>query len=268
MEIPNSIDLKNWRYYLDELQVTTNSRWLSNLNDKPIFGNFVIPKRDYLPKPDSEHHGIWIAEIPFQMMLRFTNPGDLVWSQFGGSGVDYEVAKLLGRKCIINDLNPKRDYIIKADSKTFQLEQKADLILSHPPYFDIVKYSEDPDDLSNTQDLKTFLEFWDSIVQNSYNNLKDNGFFVFACGNIYKNSEEITLGNLMCLVAQKYFILKQQIIKDYGETKGSESKNYNVNYYRQLKGYYGNFYGDNIFVMRKQKSKNGILRILKDLKLF
>ncbi|MCW1356519.1 hypothetical protein OLQ17_11025, partial [Campylobacter jejuni] len=118
--------------------------------------------------------------------------------------------------------------------------------------------------LSNAKTLRDFLKFWNEILQNSYNNLKNNGFFVFACGNIYKNSEEICLGNLMCLMAQKYFILKQQIIKDYGETKGAELKNYNINYYRQLKGKYGNFYGDNIFIMRKQKSKNKVNEIIKD----
>ncbi|HHP0319426.1 TPA: DNA methyltransferase [Campylobacter jejuni] len=217
-----------------------------------------------MPKADPNHHGVWIAEIPFQMIMRFTNPGELIWSQFGGSGVDYEVAKILNRRCVINDLNPKKNYILNADSRNFKLTEEADLILSHPPYWDIIKYSENKNDLSNAKTLRDFLKFWNEILQNSYNNLKNNGFFVFACGNIYKNSEEICLGNLMCLMAQKYFILKQQIIKDYGETKGAELKNYNINYYRQLKGKYGNFYGDNIFIMRKQKSKNKVNEIIKD----
>ncbi|EOI4972389.1 DNA methyltransferase [Campylobacter jejuni] len=158
----------------------------------------------------------------------------------------------------------KKNYILNADSRNFKLTEEADLILSHPPYWDIIKYSENKNDLSNAKTLRDFLKFWNEILQNSYNNLKNNGFFVFACGNIYKNSEEICLGNLMCLMAQKYFILKQQIIKDYGETKGAELKNYNINYYRQLKGKYGNFYGDNIFIMRKQKSKNKVNEIIKD----
>lgn len=28
-------NLKNWKYYLNELKITTNARWLSNLSDKP-----------------------------------------------------------------------------------------------------------------------------------------------------------------------------------------------------------------------------------------
>lgn len=260
------IDLKQWRKHLDDDNITTNSRWLSNFNDKPLFGHFLIPKRDFLPKPDKEHHGIWIAEIPYQMILRFTKIGDKVWSQFGGSGVDYEVCKLLDRTCYINDLYPKKDYIKKADSRYYKTLEKVDLILSHPPYWDIVKYSEDENDGSSKKTIKDFLIWWKEIVLNAKNNLKENGYFILACGNVYKNSEEIQLGNLLCNILQaNNFILKQHIIKDYGETKGSEAKNYNINYYRQLKGKYGNFYGDNIYVMQFKKSKNNILDSLKEV---
>lgn len=258
------IDLKNWKYFLEEDKITTNSRWLSTTSDKPVFGNFIIPNRKYLPKPDSNHHGVWIAEIPYQMIKRFTKINDKVWSQFGGSGIDYEVCKYLKRICYINDINPKKDYIVKADSRFFKTPEKVDLILSHPPYWDIVKYSDKKEDGSNKKTLEEFLKWWEEIIQNSVKNLKDDGYFVFACGNIYKNSEEIELGQLMLLIALKYdFTLKQHIIKDYGETKGTNLKNYNLNYYRQLKYGYGNFYGDNIFILRKRKSKNEIVKVLK-----
>lgn len=60
------MDLKNWKYYLNDLKITTNARWLSSTNEKPVFGNFIIPKRDELPKPAQDHHGVQIAEIPFK----------------------------------------------------------------------------------------------------------------------------------------------------------------------------------------------------------
>lgn len=258
---------ENLQYYLNDLKITTNSRWLDSLSDKPCSGNFIIPKRDYLPKPSNDHHGVWIAEIPFQMILRFTKENDIVWSQFGGSGVDYEVSKYLIRQCVITDLSPKHDYIIKADSKTFKLDQKAQLILSHPPYWDMVKYSDDENDLSNSKTLKEFLEFWKQILENSFNNLNDNGYFVFACGSIYRNSEMIDLGNIMLMFAQKWFILKQHIIKDYGFTKSTNIKNYNLNYYRALKYGYGQFYGDNIFIMKKRNgNKTDKIKVFETVK--
>lgn len=260
------LNIKQWRKHQKQDYITTNSRWLSTLSDKPIFGNFKIPKRNFLPKPSGDHHGIWISEIPYQMILRFTNINDKIWSQFGGSGVDYQVARLLQRTCYINDIVPKQQYIIEADSREYKTPEKVDMILSHPPYWDIIKYSDDIRDGSTKESLLTFLIWWKQIVLNSINNLKNNGYFILACGNIYKNKQQIQLGNLcLNILLANGFILKQHIIKDYGQTKGKEFKNYNLNYYRQLKGKYGNFYGDNIYVLKYTKSKNNIIQYLKEV---
>jgi len=255
------LDIVNWRQYLND--ITTNSIWLSSFNENPIFGKFKVPKREYLPKPDKNHHGIWIAEIPYQMILRFTKKNETIWSHFGGSGVDYEVSKYLERECIINDINPKKEYIEKADSRTFNPGKKVKMVLSHPPYWDMVKYSEDESDGSSKKTLEEFLEWWNDIVLNAVKYIEDDGYFILACGNMYKNSEEIELGEILkYMVMKNGFILKQHIIKDYGETKGSEAKNYNLNFYRQLRGGYGNFYGDNVYILKKQKSKNKINEII------
>jgi len=258
------IDLDNWKDCIGD--ITTNSRWLSNLNDKPVFGHYLIPERDY--KQDKDHHGLWIPEIPYQMIKRFTKKGEKIWSQFGGTGIDYDVAIDLGRRCIINDLIPKREFIEKADSLEFipSLKGELKMILSHPPYWDIVKYSDKEEDGSNKKTLKDFLLWWKDLVIHSEKFLQKDGYFILACGNVYKNSEEIELGEMLKnIVLSQGFILKQHIIKDYGESKGSSGKNYNLNYYRQLKGGYGNFYGDNIYVLQKKKTKNNIIEIYKEL---
>ncbi len=216
-----------------------------------------------VPK-DITHHGLWIPEIPYQMIQRFTKKNETIWSIFGGTGIDYDIAVYLNRKCIINDIDPKRDFIQKADTRIFNPGVDVKMVLAHPPYWDMVKYTNDENDGSNKQSLEEFLEWWDQILLNVLSYIERNGYFILACGNMYKNSEEIELGEILKNMVLKYgFILKQHIIKDYGETKGTEAKNYNLNYYRQLKGGYGNFYGDNIYILKKQKSKNNITEILK-----
>jgi len=260
------LDLDNWRNYIGD--ITTNSRWLSNKSDNPIFGNWYIPKREDLPKIPNDvksHHGLWISEIPYQMIQRFTKKDEIVWSVFGGTGIDYDIATYLGRECIINDLEPKRIFIQEADSRFFNPEKEVKLALLHPPYWDIVKYSDKDEDGSSKKTLKEFLQWWQEIIDNVDKYIIKDGYIVLACGNIYKNSEEIELGELLkYMLMKKGYILKQHIIKDYGETKGSEAKNYNLNYWRQLRGGYGNFYGDNIYILKKQKSKNKITEILKE----
>jgi hypothetical protein len=259
-----NLDLKNWKNHLYNDLITTNSRWLSTTSTHPSTGNFYIPYRKDLPTPDSNFHGIWISEIPYQMLMRFTNENDVIWSVFGGSGVDYEVCKLLNRECIINDLNPTKDYIQKADSRYFNPGKLVKMALLHPPYWNIVKYSESENDGSSMKNLKDFLIWWSEIYKNVDKYVEQNGYVILVCGNIYINSEEVEIGELLkyTFLLSGNYILKQHIIKDYGETKGSNMKNYNLNYYRQLKGQYGNFYGDNIYIMKKQKSKNNLNKLL------
>lgn len=121
----------NWR----ELQndITTDALWVSSLstNNRPMF---LIPKRDWGEiKNSSDFHGLFIPEIPYQFIRRFTNEGDYVWDCFGGSGTTKRVADMLNRKCIINDITPTQKYIIQADSMTFNPGRKFKLVIMHPP---------------------------------------------------------------------------------------------------------------------------------------
>lgn len=67
------------------------------------------------------------------------------------------------------------------------------------------------------------------------------------------DDEEIDFGVLSKDVIRNLgYMCKSYIIKDYGETKGEDGRNYNLNYVRQLKGNYNNFYGENIFILQKR----------------
>lgn len=247
------IDIKQWR----ELQndITTDSLWISSVstNNRPLF---MIPKRDWDIKNDSKFQGLFIPEIPYQFIRRFLPENGIVWDCFGGSGTTYRVAEYLGieKNCILTDLHPTQEYIIFGDATEYKLENKADLIFCHPPYHDIVKYSDDERDGSNQQSIEGFLEWLEKVANNCYDNLNKDGYLILVLGNLYQNGEEKTLGvwgkDVFCKGGK--FKCKAHIIKDYGETKGTEGKNYNLNYVRQLRGGYNNFYGDNVFILRKQ----------------
>ena len=101
--------------------------------------------------------------------------------------------------------------------------------------------------------LKEYESWFDKVVANTTQYLDNGRFLVLVCGNLYKDGEEITLGYYAKEIIRRHgFKLKSHIIKDYGETKsGNFGKFYNLNYYRQLRGNYNNFYGDNIFLLQK-----------------
>jgi DNA modification methylase len=249
MQQYNNLDLKNWKQYQDD--ITTDSLWISSTSTKNR-SMFMIPKRDCFPDNDSSFYGLFIPEIPYQMILRFTKKDETIWDCFGGSGTTKRVADILGRKAILNDLNPTQSYISQGNSVTWHPDEKVQMILMHPPYYNIVKYSNDDNDLSNANNLSIFYDLFTRIVKNVATWLDDKRFLILVCGNVYVEGEEIDLG-VMCkdIIREFGFKCKSHIIKDYGETKGSSGKNYNLNYYRQLKGNYNNFYGDNIFIMQR-----------------
>lgn len=243
------MNTENWRELQDD--ITTDALWISSISTKnrPLF---LIPHRNWDIQNDSNFHGLFIPEIPYQFIRRFTNEHDYVWDCFGGSGTTYRVAEYLNRRCVINDLNPTQDYIIKGDSRYFNPLMKFKLVFIHPPYLNIVKYSNDDADGSNTEDVEKFLEWFEKVVANVTQYVAEKGFIVLVLGNVYIKGEEIDLGVYGKDIIRKYgFKCKSHIIKDYGETKGTEGKNYNLNYVRQLRGNYNNFYGDNIFVLQK-----------------
>jgi DNA modification methylase len=249
----NDLDLHNWRQYQND--ITTDALWLTPHSTRP---KFFMPKRELfnlIPKQDKVYHGLFIPEIPYQFITRFTKARETVWDCFAGIGTTHYVADFLNRKCICNDLTSQKDFIIQADSRTFNPGTNVQLLIMHPPYWQAVHFSDKLEDGSNQPTLESYLAWFKEIVENTIQYLDVGRFLVLVAGNIYYESEEVTLGYYLKEIIRAYgFKLKSHIIKDYGETKsGNFGKAYNLNYYRQLRGNYNNFYGDNIFLLQKVK---------------
>lgn len=248
-------DIKEWRKLQND--ITTDSLWISNTstNNRPLF---IIPKREWDIKNDKTFHGLFIPEIPYQFIIRFTKTKeDTIWDPFYGSGTTQKVAKYLGyNNGIYSDLNPIDNCCLKKDILDYKNDKsiEAQLAFCHPPYHNIVKYSEDNRDGSNKDTIDSFLDWLEDVSKIYFKHIKHNGFLILVLGNIYQNGEEKTLGvwgkDRFC--KNDKFICKAHIIKDYGETKGTEGKNYNLNYVRQLRNGYNNFYGDNIFILKRK----------------
>ena len=107
-------DIKEWRKLQND--ITTDSLWISNTsaNNRPLF---IIPKREWDIKNDKVFHGLFIPEIPYQFIIRFTKmKEDIIWDPFYGSGTTQRVAKYLGyNNGIYSDLNPIDNYCFKKD---------------------------------------------------------------------------------------------------------------------------------------------------------
>lgn len=200
----NEIDINRWKDYSE---VITDSLWLLGSRDKSSVHT-------------AELHGNFIPQIPHQAMLRYTKRGDVVLDTFSGSGTTLIECKRLGRNGVGVELIPtlvqkSRELINRTanpwDVKTLVLEgdsclaetmecvgellsteygrDRVQLIIMHPPYHDIVKFSDDPRDLCNAPDTGDFLNRFSLVVKNSYNLLEDERFLVLVIGDKYSRGE-------------------------------------------------------------------------------
>lgn len=242
----NDINYKKFKEYE---HITTEALWVTKGSKHHIISNTI-------EKSMKNYHGLFIPEIPYQMMLRYTKEGEYVWDCFAGSGTTIDVGKILGRNVIANDLKSLRDDIIQADSRVFNPNENVQMIIMHPPYHNIIEFSNEPNDLSQCKDYKLFLNEFEAVVDNVIQYLDKERILILVMGEIYTNSEEIPLGFYgMEIIKKKGFKLKGWIVKDYGETKGGvlKAEDFQLHRYRALKGGYWNFAGDNIFILQKKR---------------
>jgi len=244
----NDLNLKDWK----NCTARTDSIWVGNFS--------TLSPRNF---GDNKFHSRFHPEIPYQMMLRYTKENETIWDPFAGSGTTIDVGKMLNRKVIANDLYPTRDDIISANSLIWQPEEKVQLLILHPPYWDIVKYGEHRFDLANSKSLNDFLYLFEGVIKNTFSVLERGRFCSLVIGSIYKDSELVPL-DYYCykIIKDQNAKLKWRIVKDFGESKGTNktnAKTENLWKYRRLKYGFGAIQFEHILVFQKGgELKNGL----------
>lgn len=92
----------------------------------------------------SAFRGATPSYVVWNVVHRFSKPGDRVLDPFCGSGTTLDVCRDLGRNGVGFDLSPTRPDIQAADARSLPLKARSiDLIFMDPPYADNLEYSGD-----------------------------------------------------------------------------------------------------------------------------
>lgn len=204
--------------------------------------HWTFPNRGNWATHDAKWRGNWSPYIPRNIILRYSKEGDLVLDQFAGGGTTLVEAKLLNRNIIGVDVNDvalnrcveKTDfeidsemgkvYIKKGDARNldFIKDDSIDLICTHPPYANIINYSENIDEDLSLLNVKEFLVEMERVASESFRVLKKGKFCAILMGDTRKNGHVIPLGFKTMEVFQNAgFKLKEIIIKEQHNCKAT-----------------------------------------------
>ena len=98
--------------------------------------------------------------------------------------------------------------------------EQVQLVLMHPPYHDIIRFSEDARDLSNAGSVDAFVSQFAEIVAQVSPILEDGRYLAIVIGDKYVKGEWIPLGfRVMQAVIDQGYTLKSIVVKNFDETR-------------------------------------------------
>ena len=258
----NDINLHRWK---EHEEVLTDSLW-------------VLPKRDTAGAHLGWYWGNFIPQIPRQLMLRYTKKGDWVLDTFLGSGTTLIECRRLGRNGIGIELNREvarkarelikqednphnaRTEVVRGDSRTIDIPgalrrfgaRQAQLVIMHPPYHDIINFSDDDKDLSTARGAVEFLKMFGETLDNVTPALERGRYLALVIGDKYAKSEWVPLGfECMNEVLKRGYSLRSIVVKNFEETRAKREQKH-LWRYRALAGGFYIFKHEYIFLFRKK----------------
>lgn len=260
----NDINLNDWKAYP---HVKTDTWWEFASRDKKNGHSY-------------DYHGNYIPQLAQQFYERYTKKNDIVLDLFFGSGTSGIEAVHMNRRCIGVELKQELvDYvsqkfdqkqlvtdvnIICGDSASDEIqdkikarleimgEEKAQFLILHPPYDDIIKFSDKKEDLSNCSSTEEFYELFKKVAKNGYDMLEKGRFAALIIGDKYANSQVYPLGfKCMEKMNELGFITKSIIVKNIEGNEKAKGRTANLWRYRALAGGFSIFKHEYIMIMQK-----------------
>lgn len=195
-------------------------------------GNWATHSGDY--------RGNCTPQVPRNLILKYTTENDVILDPFCGSGTTLIECKLLKRYGVGVDINkntlniannrlkfdcnntyvPKLIQANSTNLKEVITDNRVDFIFAHPPYANIIKYSDNIDGDISLLSVNDFLIQMKHFSKECFRILKNKKYCSVLIGDLRKNKNVIPLGSLvMNLFIESGFTLKEIIIKEQHNCK-------------------------------------------------
>jgi len=245
----NDIQIEQWRTYD---HILTDSLWLFDSRDKS--GSHELTMQ-----------GAFVPQIATQIFLRYSKAGEIIFDPFLGSGTSAIEAIRQGRRLIGVDIRPgqidavrqklppedldhtihlfagdathphtyerAREAIATMDDGATQVQ----MVILHPPYWDILRFSDNPDDLSNAPTLEAFMDSLESVARYCYELLQPNRYIAVVIGDKYAKGRFYPL-TAYCTIRMEQigYIPKSHIVKNITGNEIAKGRQNNLWRYRAL----------------------------------
>lgn len=196
---------------------------------------WAFPRRGSWATHTSDWRGNWAPEVVRNLILRYSKEGDHLLDCMIGGGTTAIEAKILNRHITCVDVNEEalertkkilgfevdnnaKQRILKGDARDMKFikDNEIDFVLTHPPYADIIQYSDGTihEDLSNIHSIDGFAEEMEKVAKELFRVLKPGKYCAILMGDTRRNK---MYQPLAFKVMQKFldvgFQLKEDIIK-------------------------------------------------------
>lgn len=193
---------------------------------------------------NAKYRGNWAPQVARNLLLRYSEEGDIVLDAFVGSGTTLIETKLTRRKGIGIDINldavmltkDRLDFEILHDDfpeqKVFQgdarnlnflADKSIDFIATHPPYANIIKYSaitKEDGDLSKVHSVDEFCDEMQTVAREFFRVLKPDKYCAILIGDTRRFKHQVPISfRVMQSFLEEGFALKENIIKIQYNTK-------------------------------------------------
>lgn len=186
-----------WRLKIIRLYPTSFSPEQTTIWSFPNRGNWATHSGNY--------RGNWSPYVPRNLILRYSEPNNWILDQFMGSGTTLVEAKLLNRNAVGIDINlssisiaeTNLNFSCKSQSKIYIKQGNAtnlsfiknnsiDFICTHPPYADIIKYSDGIEGDLSLLSVENFLSETKKVALECHRVLKKRKYCAVMIGDIRK----------------------------------------------------------------------------------